>query len=784
MKTLYRNLMFVFRRFRISTLLNVIGLSVALAVFMVIMLQVYYDRTYNSCIPGNERIFVVSWPDEEEHVNYVYVSPKWSETIGGLSPHVESYAYIEAGSVASDKLFYINEQPVKGRYLCVSESIVDVLELEMIAGDARCLRNPNTVLVPESFAMNCFGTLDVIGKTVDRDRKMAIGGIYKDMPENNSFKNCVYAGIDRTVYGEQWENWHMNGFALLVKLDSGDAAAGLKEQANNFLKNAKKEGTRFFWNVFELTPLSQIHYMENIAGCHWFDAPVKQQTEDILVFISLLIILIAGINYVNFSNALIPMRVKSVNTQKILGATRLRLCITLVVESVVVCLFSVLLAFGLVYTFSVSSYSWLVEADLSFADSLPVVIGMVVVAILVGVIASVVPALRLTSYTPAVVLKGSFGVSKTGQAVRKTMVGIQFFVSSALIVASLLMHKQQQYLIRTADYGFEKDELVACNLGQVSELPEDLTVVVNDMRALPFVSDASLSWSPMGVDGNTQGWVFQSPEGENVEPATMFASADYLKTMGIKLLAGRDFKEGDKNVVLVNKLASEAYKETLSIGREIFFGKNKFTVIGVFDDVKFESLRQYSKPLMIVNMPYSMRVLNIRIKKGTNMFDAVDNIQKVLKKYDENYPFEVRFYEEVMEKAYQKERKMTGLITSFSLLAVLISIIGVFGLVMFDCEYRKREIAVRKVFGSTTSDIVRMFNVKYVKILLVSFVLSVPVSYWIVSRWLENFAYKTEMSWWVFALAFVLLLVVTVGTVTYQCWRAAHTSPVENLKYE
>ena len=141
-------------------------------------------------------------------------------------------------------------------------------------------------------------------------------------------------------------------------------------------------------------------------------------------------------------------------------------------------------------------------------------------------------------------------------------------------------------------------------------------------------------------------------------------------------------------------------------------------------------------------------------------------------------------FDDYLDDVYRQETNFSRLITSFSLLAVLISIIGVFGLVMFDCEYRKREIAVRKVFGSTTSDIVRMFNVKYVKILLVSFVLSVPVSYWIVSRWLENFAYKTEMSWWVFALAFVLLLVVTVGTVTYQCWRAAHTSPVENLKYE
>ena len=304
------------------------------------------------------------------------------------------------------------------------------------------------------------------------------------------------------------------------------------------------------------------------------------------------------------------------------------------------------------------------------------------------------------------------------------------------------------------------------------------------MRALPFVENASASWSVLAEDKNSQGWVFQTPEGDKIDPRTMFCGSGYMTTMGIKILEGRDFNDSDTAAVIINKLTAEKFGDVLNVGKQINFGKQHFTVVGICDNVIYSSLYNPTEPVMFVDMPYPLGNLNVRVRKGTNMFEAMDGIRKVLDSYDPGYPFNVRIYDQIMDATYQKERKLTTQITLFSTLAVLISVMGVFGLVMFDSEYRKREIAVRKVFGATTSGVVGMFNTKYLRILAVSCVLSIPAAWYFTDKWMQNFAYRTDMSWWIYALAFAGLAAITVATVSYQCRKIARTNPVESLKYE
>ena len=215
------------------------------------------------------------------------------------------------------------------------------------------------------------------------------------------------------------------------------------------------------------------------------------------------------------------------------------------------------------------------------------------------------------------------------------------------------------------------------------------------------------------------------------------------------------------------------------------FGDTQYEIVGICENAKFSTLSKATEPILIIKMPgFPCNILNVRVEKGANMFASMKEIQKTLDQFDPGYPFETQLYDQILDATYQKESKLSTQITIFSALAIFISIIGVFGLVMFDSEYRKREIAIRKVFGATTSGILKMFNLRYLTILLVSFIAAVPVVWLIIGKWLENFAYKIEMEWWVIIAVFIVLAAITVATVTCQCLRIARSKPVESLKSE
>ena len=777
--TVFRNLATLTRKYKMPMAINVIGLALAFTAFLVIMMQVYYDRTYNEGIKEHDKIFMV-YNQSKNDMEFPPLSVPLIEKIGSLSPHITEYTFTESGN--TDFTFYVNDNAVKGELLIVYPNFPKVFGFEMVAGTIDCMEKDNkTIMIPESFARRYFGTVDVIGEPAERNGAYIIGGVYKDFPSNSTLKNIIYRPMVKEWYGSGWTNWGSNSFIMYLKVDNLSAIKEIKKAADDFWADFSKNETYKFRDGFGFVPMKEIHYMKPLP--YMPEAPIKKSTEWILVSIAFLIILVAVINFTNFSNALIPIRIRSINTQKIMGATRISLIMSLVAEAVVTSLVSCLLAIVAVELLSMTSFVGITNAGISIAKYLPVTLLTIAIAIAAGLLSGIIPALRMTAYSPAVVLKGNFGLSPTGQMMRNMMVGFQFFVSAALIVAAILVQKQRDYMTRSIDYGFDKDEIVVCDISYPAKTPKDKQVVVNDMRALPFVEDASPSWSVMAETDNSQGWVFNTPEGDNIDTRTLFVGGDYMKTMGIKMIDGRDFTDNDSAAIIFNKLALEKYGENCGIGKKLKF-RMWFDVVGICDNVVYSSLYNENQPVMFVKMPYTMNKINIRVRKGTNMFHAMNEIRRTLDQYDPGYPFEVRFYDQIMDATYQKEIKFSKQITLFSSLAVLISIMGVLGLVMFDSEYRKREIAVRKVFGATTSGIIRMFNAKYMRILAISFILSVPVTWYFINMWMQEFAYRTSMSWWIFALAFAALAIVTTAVVTWQCRSIAASNPVNSLKYE
>ncbi len=771
MKQFIRNILFAFRRFKLSAVLNLLGLSLAFAVFMIIMMQVYYDRTYNSTIPDADNIYLLSYNQDGNYK--IWISASEFDNIRKMSAHVKEASFVTP---------YLNEITVKinGNYVPLLKMEADTAFLKMmgcrmIAGSIKSIAEKNTVIIPESLALKYFGGIDIVGKRLSDDIDVQIGGIYKDFPDNCSAKNAVYIDSDFEYWLEQPSE---TSFAGIYRIDNPDAVAKLTASLDSLAEAEAREWKTEVKETYTFIPLSEVHYAKNL-GNTILSEQVNQDTERILMSVAIVVLVIAFINFTNFSVALVPVRIKDVNTRKVFGATTKGLRGMLAGESVAIAVCSFLLSLLILWILSTTSVNNLSDAGISIAEYFPVVAATALSAIVLGVAAGLYPAIRLTSYSPAVALKGNFGLSPKGQFFRSAMICIQLFASSALIITAALISKQRDFLLHT-DYGFDKDELIVFGTGM--GVKDNLEAVTNEIKQLPEVENVAYSRFALGTSGGMMTWG-RTINGKSIMFSSIPVTSGFLKTMGIKLLEGRDFLPNDTNAIIFNRAAQKELPREIQVGADAFGTR----IIGICEDINHLALWNEASQPMALNCIKGWDNTSVgyaRIRQGANMFDAMDGIRKIIRKYEPEFPNEVRLYDQMLERTYQKESRLTRMITMVSSLAVLISVMGVFGLVLFDSEYRKREIAVRKVFGSTTAGIIRMFNVKYLKILSVGFVISVPVAWHFVNEWMQNFAYRTTMSWWVFALAFVGLAVIIVATVTYQCYKIAQANPVESLKYE
>jgi putative ABC transport system permease protein len=483
--------------------------------------------------------------------------------------------------------------------------------------------------------------------------------------------------------------------------------------------------------------------------------------------------------------ALTPMRIKNINTQRVMGAEQSTIRWVLIIEAVAFTVASYLIAIFLVKVFAGSMLADLVDTDLSFSTNLSVILGTALMAILVGVIAGFYPSRYMTSFAPAIVLKGSFGTSPKGRILRNTLIGIQFVASIALIIGASFMYLQNQFM-RNSDLGFDKSTLFTVDTRRVvwQENGDALTQQLSQYSGIENVTyaetlllsqDRYMAW---GREYNGQRIGFQ------VIPV----HHTFLDVMGIDVTEGRSFRQEDtdmeQGVFIFNEVARNRFNLELNTNVD-----GSGDIIGFIPDIAFASFRREVEPMAFFvwgtrNWDRQPSQAYIKLKQGTNLREAMAHIRTVFAEFDPNYPFEIRFFNEVLQQLYEKETKLSLLISLFSLIAIFISIVGVFGLVVFDSECRRKEIGIRKVLGSSTVGIIMMFNKTYIKMLLICFVIAAPLAWYTISRWLENFAYHTPMYWWVYLLVFIAVAAITVLTVTIQNWRVANDDPVKSIKTE
>ena len=778
MKTIIRNFTSIFRKFATANLLNLLGLSLAFASFFVIMTQVNFDLSYNKSITEHENLFRMTLKLGPGEDDYGTTLPRpVVERLASASPHVTGYS-VRNGWINYDQ-FVVDNQEYSLNLIYGEREFLSVFKPTVISGDVKGLDQIGNIVLPRSEALRMFGTTDAAGKTMkykwDDKTFYNVCAVIEDYPENNLLHGACFIS---TNWNEgNYNNWNYDAYIRV------DDVANLPAVQNSLRQTA----IELFKDKFELNTKEEEEVLQvvltNVADAHFSkfldkSAPARGSIY-LLICFSLLIVVIAAVNFMNFSLAETPMRIRSINTQKVLGATTASLRGSLLAEAVLISLIAFILALLIVYLAHDLGLQELVQGSILLQDHI------------VGLMAGAYPSYYVTSFPPALVLKGSFGLSPKGRMLRSVLICLQFIVSFMLVIGVGIMYLQS-YLIYHTDYGFDKDEVLVVRTAPDTRNKVD--AIDADLRSISGIEGASLAMNVLGSKDSYMTW--GRGEGEKHTNFTcIFVDWRFLDVMGIDIVEGRNFRKDDGDVYIFNESAKKKYP-WLTVDQPI--NDRDYPVVGFCKDIKYASLRVDDTQLPIaffVPRPsgeywgngYWRNHMLVRVAKGVDKREAKQKVMEVVNKYEKGQSLDIsglRYMDEVLEKTYQQEERFTTQILLFSLLAILISIIGVFGMTMFESEYRRKEIGIRKVFGSSTKEILTMFNSRYLYILLGCFVVAAPIGYFLGEHWLEGFAVRTAISPLLFLVSFLLIALITMLTVTYQSWKNASENPIHSIKNE
>lgn len=811
MKIAFRNFLTTLRRYKISSLLNVIGLTLAFTAFYVIMTQVWWELGYNRSLHEADRIYLVENEDW-------YEPGKWSSWLNRPVPErvIASTAGVEVGGCmwgdfGSGTCWTSNEPSFgynKFSASCGSVSLpfLDVFAFRSVEGDVHDIGKPKSVIVSREAAERMrVGVGSLIWVDTDEpqpDGAMEVVAVFEDFPDNSLLGECevvknlgetnLYTtsewsfnyfvkfrpGADPDEFARQWTNVNqeMQREAAEKRAAAGDAADDDDESG--------------IYGV-RLSPVSDLYFESDSQ------APCRQGsvvTTYTLLGIAVLVIVLAFINFVNFFFALVPVRIRTVNTFKVFGAPASSLRFNFVFEAFGLVLIALLAAWYVSFALQGTEFASYISASLALSQNLEVVGLVAVVAFVMALAASLYPAWYITSFAPALVVKGSFGGTRSGRRLRTLLLGVQFFISIGLIIATSFIRLQHDYMMHY-DMGFDKENLLAVRLSERGAASYD--ALRQKLLSDPQVKDVTGATSRL-VSVGRMGWGREF-KGRQVAFQSYVVQPDFLRVMGIPITDGRDFLESDFDKELGTMIFNEAARREfeMQVGDRINgFVSPDEQIVGFCADFNFKPLQYGVSPFCFYLLPKKIQqenywhlphVVYVRMTPGADIAAVTAHIRRCIAEVDlrtEPGDIVVRVFDEELGLEYDNERKLTAIVGLFALLAVVIALMGVFGLVLFETQHRRREIAVRRVMGASRGEILAMFNRRYVMLVAVCFVLAVPVSIWAVRHWLAGFAYAVPLYWWVFALALAGVLAVTALTVTVRSWRAVNENPAESVKSE
>jgi putative ABC transport system permease protein len=747
MKLMIRNLLYLFKRFKTAVVLNLFGLTIAFAAFLLIVMQVDYEMNYDAMHSKSGRTFRLEANHGEFEHNAIHCL-MFSDAFVNSSAHITDYSY-RYPFYGGERYCQIDEVDDQGEAKVFKENfqlclpnISDVFDFHMKEGSVECLSIPGSVLIPESVAKRLFNKQSAIGKRIRMSGSsgwqpvsttiLTIGGVYKDFPGNTTVQNRIYVPMDQL--GLLKSSWQMYANEIYVTLDDPLNKEEVLDHFNKTFDFAKSQMGSAQEIALRLTPLKDVYYTHDTT----FDFNPKghRETNYVLLGIAFLILFIAGINFTNLTTSLIPLRLKTINTHRVLGCSIYKLRAISLIESIVICLISYILALFIVNDLSYTPIANWVDADIRLSQYKGLILLTALIAILTGCLAGLYPAIRSTSYAPALVLKGSFGLSPKGKKVRVALIGFQYTVSIALIIVTLFMGLQNHFMTSSEQLGFNKDQVAIVNLTPeiyAKHKPQ----YIQKLKDYPGIEDVAFSVYELSKEDDMIDLEYARHEDKDVFFKVFYASENFLSVMDIQVEEGRDFTREDLNKAQSDYIINPAAERDFHLHPGDRF--NDRTVLGVSKDFRFNSCRIASSPFVFAlnnDIPNPKLVSYIRFNSKTNLQEAVAHVRETLKEIDPTFPFEISFYNTILNNLYQKEQTLGKLISLFGIMAILISIVGVFGLVLFETQYRRKEIGIRKINGATTGQILLMFNKTYIRIVSVCFIISIPIAWMGTQQWL------------------------------------------------
>jgi len=791
---LINNLFYMARRFKVATLLNFVGLTVALAAFYLLATQVAYNLGYNKTLPDHERIYRVE--------NYLKDYGGWGPLVSRpVAEIVEQLPQVEGitlfGMADSEYQFKKGETTMTFPADRVNATGLATLSARLIDGKVSWTDAENDgLIIPASIATRYFGTTQAAGKAMSLPggEEVSVRGVYDDFPDNCMAKNVIYVNM-RDQFRD---NFTALNFTCLVKVkENADTAQLLEPVGRETLKWVKRlsdeSGSEEIAELGEYLNKMNVRYRITPIDETYFSG-LSPETDrgnaamlTVLELSALLMLLVAAINFLNFTLAESPMRIRGINTRRVLGSSRASLRLGLVGENVLVALVAALLAFCLCWLFSRhAGMRELVQGSVALARHGWIVGLTLLAALAIGIFSSVYPACYATSFPPALALKGSFGLSPRGRRLRSMLVGLQMFVAFVMVIYIGILWQQSRF-IYTSDYGFDKDQVLSVETVGSQDATGD--AVRQEISKITGVESVGFSNDVIGTKDVYMNWGRSDAE-HNIYFACLPVDCNYLKTMGIKIIEGRDFNEHDQSnsAYIINEAARRAW-DWVQMDKPLM-SNDSAVVVGVCENIRFATTHTDNAATPMVFLLHNAgdetfsAVTNVRVAAGVDKVGVRHEIERVLKRLNVEGDVSVEFLDKRLEQTYQDEFRFIRQVLIFSLICLVITLIGVFCLTMFETEYRRKEIGIRKVFGSTTGEILRLFCRQYVWLIVVAFVLAAPLAYYIGKMWLQGFAERTAIHWWLFPAALVVVGGIMLLTVVLQSWKTANENPVVSIKNE
>ena len=780
----------VFRKTGVSTLINILGMSVAFAAAMILMVQVRWDTTYDANYEGHKQVFRLenNWMDKG--LFSTSFSRPMIEIAKTASPNIEAVGTYwtmpqEATLNKNGEQTIISVPSAR-----VDSSMFSVFPFEWVEGSAREFTAGETAVVSEEYAKTFFGDESAIGKIFKAGNgvEVRVVGVFKDMPKNYSmhYGVLVNLGDDFLDDSNEWS------FPAFVKLKDPSLAKETETRMVNTLleyvgDDVDEAQANEFRKGFRIVYLHEAHFERDVRANI---ASANKAITITLAAIAILLILIAIINFINFAFAEIPFRIKSINTRKVLGERRGSLVGRQLLHAGLIALTAFAIACLIMHVVSGTSWASYVSDSLALKDNIGILALMLGVALVSAVIAGLAPALYSTSQPAALVLKGSYGTSVKGKALRNILVGLQFVLSFLFILMALFVSVQTKYMIGK-DMGFDEARVLQTWCGYPagnqkdalrSHLLQNPSIEAVTFADSPIVSDGKMGWSRTGDDGN-QVFMEVLPVDDN-----------FVQFFGLQIVEGRDFRESDNQNETGSIIPNETFMQMFPqfhVGSLMYGHVDNCEIVGVVKDFNFKSLQHAMGPIVLYNWGKegwrSFGTMYVRTVPGADFKDVSDYIKDAICKFDprrEPHMITVSHLDKWIEDMYQSEQSLGKLITIASFVALLIAIIGIIGLVFFETQFIRKEIAVRRVNGATVGSILMKINKKYLIMAGASFVIAAPVAYWLMTAWRKGFAYQAPVPVWIFIVALLSVAAITLAVVTLQSWRAANANPVESLKNE